>query len=351
MSSDKSPENTTRLPIENGAEPTPHFPMGRRSFLATAAGLVLLSRPALAARGTSKKILDVDVGRRGVTIQMELETAPFPHKSASYKDSTVWVFIPKHFRVKSDYRVDVVVHFHGYRDTALDAMKRHQLREQLHDSKQNAIIIFPQGPVKSEDMNGGKLDEQDGLVNLLTEVRETLQTPSLQARLDRSGIPGKARIGKCILSCHSGGFRVVSYCLERGGFNVNEVYLFDALYGRTGTFRDWVAATYKNAGTMAERHKLVSFYSGEAPTIENKRLMWFFDKDGIEYVHEMVEGAELSKRDITKARAVFIRTQSAHDRVLFSTQALRDCLFASCLGRHVKTDWFKDADQPRIGPR
>jgi hypothetical protein len=339
MSSDKSPDTST-------------WPqMGRRSFLATAAGLVLLAKPALARTSANKKIRDVEVGRRGVTIEMELEAAPFPHKTASYKDSTVYAFIPKHFRVKSDYRVDVVVHFHGYRDTALDAMKRHQLREQLYDSKQNAIIIFPQGPVKAEDMNGGKLDEPDGLVNLLTEVRETLQTPSLQARLDRSGIPSKARVGKCILSCHSGGFRVVSYCLERGGFNVNEVYLFDALYGRTATFRDWVAATYKSEGTMAERHKLVSFYSGEAPTIENKRLMWLFDKDGIEYVHEKIEGAELSKRDITKARAVFIRTQSAHDRVLFSTQAMRDCLFASCLGRHVKTDWFKDADQPRIGPR
>ncbi len=300
---------------------------------------------------TPKKIRDVEVGRRGVTVTMDLETAPFPYKGSGYKDPTVYAFIPNHFRVKSDYRIDVVVHFHGYRDTALDAMKRHQLREQLHDSKQNAIIIFPQGPTKAEDMSGGKLDEPDGLVNLLTEVRETLQSPSLQGRLDKSGIPSKARIGKCILSCHSGGFRVVSYCLEHGGWNVNEVYLFDALYGRTGTFRDWVADTYSSGKTMAERHKLVSFYSGEAPTIENKRLMWFFDKDKIEYVHEMVEGAELSKRDITKARAVFVRTQSAHDRVLFSTQAMRDCLFASCLERHMKSDWFKNADQPRIGPR
>lgn len=319
-----------------------------------AMGLILAPNLAWARRReppANKKIRDVEVTRRGVTVQMELETAPFPHKSAPYKDSTVYAYIPSHYRVKSDYRLDVVVHFHGYRDTALDAMKRHQLREQLFDSKQNAIMIFPQGPVKAEDMAGGKLDEKDGLVNLLTEVRETLQSPSLQARLDKSGIPSRTRVGKCILSCHSGGFRVVSYCIERGGWNVNEVYLFDALYGRTGAFRDWVAETYFKGRTMAERRKIVSFYSGEAPTIENRRLMWFFDKQKIEYVHELVEGAELSKRDITKARAVFIRTQAAHDRVLFSTQAMRDCLFASCLERHVRTDWFRDADKPRIGPR
>lgn len=328
------------------------FNPSRRSFLVGAAGLVLLTgRAARAASpATSKKIRDVEVGKRGVTVTMELEAAPFPARGARYKDAAVIAFVPHHFRVKRDYRVDVIVHFHGYRDTAAEAMKRHQLREQLYDSKQNAIIVFPQGPVNAEDMSGGKLDEPGGLVNLLTEVRETLQTPSLQARLDKSGIPSKARIGKCILSAHSGGFRVVSYCLEHGGWNVNEVYLFDALYGRTGIFQDWVVSTYKTGATMAERHKIISFYSGEAPTIENRRLMWLFDKAGVEYVHEQIEGTELSKRDITKARAVFIRTQSAHDRVLFSTNAMRDCLYASCLERHLKSDWFRDADEPRLNP-
>ena len=327
------------------------FEPSRRSFLASAAGLVLLAGRARArGPGKPKKIRDVEVGRRGVTVTMDLVTAPFPAPGSRYADPTVIAFVPNHFRVRSDYRVDVVVHFHGYRDTAAEAMKRHQLREQLFDSKQNAIMIFPQGPVNAEDMAGDKLDLPDGLVNLLTEVRETMQTPSLQARLDKSGIPSKARIGKCILSAHSGGFRVVSYCLEKGGFNVNEVYLFDALYGRTSVFQDWVLSTYPNGGTLAARHKLVSFYSGEAPTIENRRLMWLFDKAGVAYVHEQIEGSELSKRDITTARAVFIRTQSHHDRVLFSTNAMRDCLYASCLGRQLKSDWFRNADLPRLNP-
>lgn len=324
--------------------------LSRRSFLATSAGLVLATQlpRARAARSREKKIRDVHVGRRGVTVTMDLESAPFPAKGSRYEDPTVIAFIPHHFRVLRDYKVDTVMHFHGYRDTAEEAMKRHQLREQLADSKQNAIIVFPQGPVNAEDMDGGKLDQKNGFLNLLTELRQTLQTPSLQARMGKSGIPSRARIGKCILSAHSGGFRVASYCIEVGGFNVNEVYLFDALYGRTGVFRDWVVETYKRGGTMAERHKIVSFYSGQAPTIENKRLMWLFDKAGVEYVSEQIEGTELTKRDITKARAVFIRTQSRHDRVLFSTNAMRDCLYASCLKRRLKSDWFKDADEPRL---
>jgi hypothetical protein len=344
--------------LSRPAEPEPGpADAGRRAFLGKA-GLVggallaapLLSRPAFAAKKDSHKIRDIERGKLGTTITMELEMAPFPHRSSPYRDATVIVFVPHHFRVRSDYRVDTLVHFHGYRDTARDAMLRHQLREQFEASKQNAIAIFPQGPVRADDMDGGKLDEEGGLLGLLTEVRQTLQTPSLQAKMGRAGIPTRARIGKCILSAHSGGFRVVSYCIEKGGFNVNEVYLFDALYGRTGTFRDWVADTWFRKAPDAERHKLISFYSGDAPTAENKRLMYFFDKQGIEYVSEEIEGSELSKRDITKARAVFIKTSSAHDRVLFRTNALRDCLYASCFSRFLKTDWFKDPNAPRISP-
>lgn len=336
---------------EDHADTTPT--LTRRGFLGAAAGLVAgaglvaVTSPRVRAAAPPSKIRDVQVGPKGTTITMDLETAPFPHRLHRYKDPTVIAFVPKYFRVTKEMRIDLIVHFHGYRDTAEDAMKRHQLREQLFESKQNAIIVFPQGPVRAEDMAGGKLDDKDGLLNFLTEVRETLQSPKLQGRLDKSGIPSRARVGKCILSCHSGGFRVVSYCIEHGGFNVNEVYLFDALYGRTGEFRDWVKATYDNGGTEAERHKLVSFYSGDTPTIENKRLMWFFDQDKISYVHEMIEGTEITKREITKSRAVFIRTQTEHDRVLWRSNALRDCLYASCLERHLKSDWFKDPSATR----
>lgn len=362
--SPKPPQIVDRLPAEPTVGDSLAKPfdlhLSRRGALKGLLGFAgaALVAPALSrmasARSSApkdKKIRDIDKGRLGTTITMELESAPFPHKNSSYKDSTVIVFVPNHFRVRSDYRIDVLIHFHGYRDTARDAMLRHQMREQFEASKQNAIVIFPQGPVNSDDMDGGKLDEAGGLLSLLTEVRLTLQTSSLQASMGRAGIPNRARIGKCLLSAHSGGFRVLSYCLERGGYDVNEVFLFDALYGRTGTFRDWVAETYPRSGPMSERHKLISFYSGPAPSAENRRLMYFFDKQKIEYVSEEIEGTELSKRDITKARAVFIKTSSTHDRVLFRTNALRDCLYASCLSRFVKTDWFKDTSAPRISPR
>lgn len=326
-------------------------PLTRRQFLAQTGGLLALaSSPTWAAPKAKSKIRDVARGPKGTTILMELENAPFPHRGSRYKDPSVWVFIPHHFRVHRDMRVDAVIHFHGFRDTAEDAMKRHQLREQLWASKQNAIIVFPQGPVRANDQSGGKLDEKNGYVQFLTELRETLQTPSLQSRLGAAGIPSRARIGKTIISCHSGGFKVAANCVEHGGWNVNEVYLFDALYGSAEVFKDYLLSTYFSRKSMEERHKVISFYSGAQTEVENKRLMRMLQQAKVGVQHETVEGSSLTKTDLTRSRAVFIKTRSNHDRVLFSTHALRDCLYASCLTRYLKSDWFKTKDQPRLAP-
>jgi hypothetical protein len=324
--------------------------VSRRAFLtttaATTAALAWAGPAVLAAKRS--KVRDIFVGKRGTTIWLDLDTAPYPDGTAtsSWFDPTTIVFVPHYYRVRKDYRVDTIVHFHGYRDTADDAMKRHQLREQLYDSKQNAIIVFPQGPVRAESPNGGKLDKPDGLLRFLSELRKTLQTPRLQAKLGAAGIPNRARIGKLILSAHSGGFRVVSKCLQHGGYNVNEVYLFDALYGRAPVFAEWVAKTYRKKGPDETRHKLINYYADEPTTVESQRLMGMLSKKGVKYVHEFSEG-QLSRREITKSRAVFIRTSVSHQGVLFRNNALRDCLFASSLKRYVKSGWFKNSGDSR----
>jgi hypothetical protein len=295
------------------------------------------------------KVRDIEEQRGlGFTLTLELDHAPFPHRGAPYRDATVLVFVPHTFRMRGGNRVDALVHFHGYRYTARDAMLRHQLREQLVASGQNAIGIFPQGPVKAEDMSGGKLDEPGGLLALLTEVRDVLQLPSLQRRLGRAAISRGARMGRCILSAHSGGFRVVANCLAFGAWNVNEVYLFDALYGKTDVFRDWLAATWRRRGPDTERHKLVSFFATDETGAENRRLMGMLEKKGMVYASELVEGTALTRRALTKSRAVFIRTTTSHNSVLFRTQALRDCLLASCLDRYVRSSWHDQPDATRF---
>src|SRR5690606_28446814 len=110
------------------------------------------------------------------TFAMALEHAPFPDGDSAHRDPTVLVFVPHHYRLPKHRRVDVVVHFHGHMSTAESAMSTHQLREQLYDSRQNAILVVPQGPVRAPDGHFGKLMRPRGLARMLAELLDELST-------------------------------------------------------------------------------------------------------------------------------------------------------------------------------
>jgi hypothetical protein len=63
----------------------------------------------------------------------------------------------------------------------------------------------------------------------------------LQKLVEEGRIPS-ARVGRIILSAHSGGYRPAAYILDRGGLteHIKEVYLFDAFYGEHDKFFEWV---------------------------------------------------------------------------------------------------------------
>ena len=85
-----------------------------------------------------------------------------------------------------------------------------------------------------EDSGCGKLDEQDCLKRLADEVLD---------RLGKEGkIPGP-KLGRVLLAGHSGAYRVISYCLDRGGLenNITDVCLLDASYDRLDSFVAWAA--------------------------------------------------------------------------------------------------------------
>jgi hypothetical protein len=295
-----------------------------------------LPRPARA--GDPGKLVKVARGARGTTLTFSLASAPFPCPGEPWTDPTVLVYVPHHYRLLDDRRVDTIVHFHGHRDTADEAMVRHQLREQLLDSRQNAILVIPQGPVRANNSSGGKLERPQGLLTFLSELRRSLQLAEVGAELGEAGIPGDARIGAVALSAHSGGYRVAGRCAEVGGFDVTEIYLFDALYGDVPRFRDWLLAR-RDRGHPRERHKLVSYYRPGKTQQGNDALMAELTRESLRFAHETEEG-QLSRAEITKARAVFVRTDIDHDRLMYRYNALRDCLFASCFKRRLNTDWF-----------
>src|SRR5262249_32413161 len=141
--------------------------ISRRALLAALPALTLV-RPARAQ--LASRVVKMQSDGRGVTATLELANAPFPTSSTSYQDPSVLAFIPHHHRVARDGTVALVVHFHGHRTTAERAIVAHELREQLHDSKQNAILLVPQLAVMAPDSSCGRIEAQNGFARMVDDA-------------------------------------------------------------------------------------------------------------------------------------------------------------------------------------
>lgn len=314
--------------------------MHRRTLLgALAAGVFLgsiRSARAQAVASTVPRLKSIARDDGGTTLALGLEHAPFPAPGAVYDDDTVLVYVPAHLRFHEEEGLSVLVHFHGHNTTAERAIAAHQLREQLTDSRQNAILVVPQLAVMAADSACGKLESAGGLARLL---REAIVVSARQGRtLGDARFPWNAGLGTVCLSAHSGGYHAAACCLRSGGVDVRETYLFDALYAEIDTVREWVVA--RRGEPLHRRHKLVDYFVESTPTEANSRaLRAELEQAGVLCEQEEQEGS-LSRHELSHAEAVFVRTGVFHSQVTWETNALRDCLFASALPRHLSSDWF-----------
>ncbi len=321
--------------------------------------LVLAYSPAQAAK-LEKKSSD----EYGTTYWGHFDNAPFPAPGAPYKDSTVVIFVPKHYcpvliqakpkkrtkgsatryecysdstlkKLKKDgYRtrivreVDFVVHFHGHMNTVDKAMANHMLRDQFSLSLQNAILVMPQGPVNAIDSDGGKLEKSGGFKRLMQEVMTFLIAQQVLGK--------KARIGHLILTSHSGGFRAAAFCLKLGGIEVSEVFLFDSLYGNVESYYDWIV--------KSKAHRFISVYFRDKPRARSMELMKMLKGAGVAFAK--LNEADMAKesfqrKTLAKQRVFFVETDLGHSGCTRGYFNFRDYLFASRLKRVRDTDWFK----------
>jgi hypothetical protein len=312
--------------------------MRRRAFLAALAALPALSLATRTARAQqASRLRSVARDARGTTLFLSLDHAPFPAPGAWYHDDTVIVFVPAGYRYRAEEGVAALVHFHGHGTNAERAMTAHELREQLDDSKQNAILVVPQLALNASDSACGKLESPGALARLLAEAVVTAAREGA-SNLGESAFPADARLGTVCMSAHSGGYHAAACCLRGGGVDAREVYLFDALYGEIDTFRDWVIA--RRGESLHDRHKIVSYFTeGGTTQANNAALRAQLVHAGVLCAHEQVEG-QLSRHELSHTEAVFVRSGVWHSNVTWETNALRDCLYASALPRHTPTDWF-----------
>ena len=188
----------------------------------------------------------------GSWTKLYLKNSLFPHSSrqriytykdlvftrnVNYSDSSAVVFIPKGYKT-TGYN-DVIVHFHGWNNEAVNVMHDFNLLGQLYRSKKNAILIIAQGPKNAMDSSGGKIEERNGLKKY---IREILQ------KLKKEKVIAKSWLRKVIISAHSGGYRPAILGLVNGGLqkNIKEIFLFNSFYDLTENIVPWLKAEKDN---------------------------------------------------------------------------------------------------------
>jgi len=149
-----------------------------------------------------------------------------------YNDSSVLIIAPKNLDAKQS--VDVVFWFHGWFNNVDTAAEHHQLIRQFLASHLNAVLVLAETTKDAPDSYGGKL-EYPGMFKLLAaDVLKGLRSKNL--------IGKNTSAGHILLAGHSGAYRVMARIIKNGQMPVDEVILFDALYGETEKYMAWIKA-------------------------------------------------------------------------------------------------------------
>ncbi len=152
----------------------------------------------------------------------------FPH----YSDSSIVVFVPDGLKPGPD-GVNLIVHFHGHSNDNLGVLERYGMSQAMVDEKINAILVLPQGPYRARDSFGGKMEDAGGLKRFVEDVVRTMQ---------KENVITDTRVAHMVLSAHSGGYRPVATCIDRGMMNdvITHLFLFDAFYANFDYYRTWL---------------------------------------------------------------------------------------------------------------
>lgn len=236
----------------------------------------------------------------GQWARLHLQHAPFPHPSRDhgytyqenaadsttkkffprhphYGDSTAIVVIPQGYHLAGGAN-DLIIHFHGWWNDVDSVMKTFGLAEQLMASRRNAILVLAQGPYRAPDSRGGKMEDAGGLRRFVEEILQILKTAE---KIDNS------KIGRLILSAHSGGYRPAAFAVANGGLtgHIRELFLFDAFYAHYDKFIPWLKQNPLN--------HLRSIYT-EHLAAEHENFMKMLTKENLSHTDRLSAHAQIA---------------------------------------------------------
>ncbi|MGH7598121.1 MAG: hypothetical protein ACREOI_17350 [bacterium] len=203
-------------------------------------------------------------------------TKKFFPRHPHYDDSTAIVVIPRGYHLVGNGN-DLIIHFHGWWNEVDSVMESFGLVQQLAASRQNAILVLAQGPYRAPDSRGGKMEDEGGLRRFTEEILQILKTEKKIAN---------DKIGRVILSAHSGGYRPTAFAVANGGLaeHIRELFLFDAFYAHYDKFIPWLKQNKKN--------HLRSIYT-EHLADEHQDFMEILEKEKLTYTDQLSAEAQI----------------------------------------------------------
>lgn len=159
----------------------------------------------------------------GMSAFVALPSAPYPTAGGSWTDPTVWIRVPGGLGAP----FATVTHLHGHYAVLDDMLASKQLPELFAAAGRDAVVIVPQGPVNAASGDFGRLMDPGAHAALVTDVVGLAYREGLIALPATDGV---------VLTAHSGGYVAAAAIVEQGGLPVDEVHLFDALYGESATY-------------------------------------------------------------------------------------------------------------------
>lgn len=216
-----------------------------------------------------------------------------------YSDSSVLIYIPKHFSAKK--KINYVFWFHGWGNNIDSACKQYGLLDQFEASGRNAIFIFPEGPKNAPDSYGGKLEQPQVFQDLMKEVVTRLAENKLIKKVAVFQINDY----DISLAGHSGAYRVISRIINKSP--VNEVILFDAMYGQNDLYMQWLSVP---------EHRFINIYTKDGGTYDNS--LFFVNKltDSLHVPLVSVQEEQVDASLLRKNNKVFLFSKQAHNDVI-----------------------------------
>src|SRR5262249_31494017 len=176
----------------------------------------------------------------------------------TYSDKRVLLYIPRGFNPRRPALM--IVFFHGNEATlARDVRGRQAVPRQVAESGLNAVLVAPQFAVNALDSSAGRFWEPGAFAQFVREAGERLTQLYGDPRAR-----GSFHAAPVVIVAYSGGYLPAAFVLHGGRVDdrLRGLVLFDALYGETDKFADWLGrrppAFFVSADGKAAREENVA---------------------------------------------------------------------------------------------